>query len=278
MVGMEQPKVTITHLSPSECHFTLENVSINTANALRRVMQSEVPTFAIELVNFEKNTTFLHDEYIAHRLGLVPLRSDDADHYNYTADCECLNGCNKCIIEFYMNVQAPPGAPITVTTADLKPMTDNPTVYPITPEARTMDYTGDKDTNMTQRDIILVKMKPYQELILRCTARKGLGKEHAKWQSTSAISFEYDPDNALRHTVLHELEQWPKSQYSNTPGTHMVEAPYDAMGEPRVFYFKVETTGALAPEDIVSRGLKVLQDKLKIFSDALQTELQIMRY
>ena len=68
------PKVQILHISPHEMRFILSETDTSVANALRRIMIAEVPTLAIEKVEFLENSTVLNDEYIAHRLGLIPLR------------------------------------------------------------------------------------------------------------------------------------------------------------------------------------------------------------
>ena len=68
-----EPKIVVKAISRYSITFELQNIDLAVANALRRIMISEVPTMAIDLVEIRENTSALHDEFIVHRLGLIPL-------------------------------------------------------------------------------------------------------------------------------------------------------------------------------------------------------------
>jgi DNA-directed RNA polymerase II subunit RPB3 len=68
------PKIEILQIAPQYIQFILSETDTSMANALRRIMIAEVPTLAIDLVEYAENSSVLNDEYIAHRLGLIPIR------------------------------------------------------------------------------------------------------------------------------------------------------------------------------------------------------------
>ena len=68
--------IKIKHLDAEEIIFELKGAEAPLANALRRIMISEIPTMAIEKVETWQNTSVIPDENLAHRVGLCPIFVD----------------------------------------------------------------------------------------------------------------------------------------------------------------------------------------------------------
>src|SRR5881409_3483136 len=151
--------------------FVLSDVSPAFANALRRIMISEIPVMAIDDVMILENNSVMYDEILAHRLGLVPVTTDGS--YNLPEECTCKSelGCEKCRASFSLEIEA--SEPIEVVySSHLKP--ENPDVRPV----------SDK--------IPIVKLAQGQRVKLEAFARLGKGRTHAKWQPASACTYSYD--------------------------------------------------------------------------------------
>ncbi|MGC9310166.1 MAG: DNA-directed RNA polymerase subunit D [Candidatus Aenigmatarchaeota archaeon] len=54
----------------------LTDTSPSFANALRRIMLSEIPISAIEEVEIKENNSALQDEILSHRLGMIPVKGE----------------------------------------------------------------------------------------------------------------------------------------------------------------------------------------------------------
>ena len=177
--------------------FELSNTDISVANGLRRIMMAEVPILAIDLVEFEDNTSVLKDEIVAHRLGLIPLRSMERsmNHWNYNFDCTCEDYCELCACELSLDcdynemVKDLPAhqqdVAISVTSRDL--VSSNPGVQPV-------HFSNEEDAARSHdKGIVLVKLGPGQRVKLKAVAKKGVGKEHAKWSPVCTVALKFDP-------------------------------------------------------------------------------------
>ena len=151
---------------------------------------------AIDKVEFTSNSTVLHDDFLAHRLGLVPLDSKyagwstnpEVPPFVFNRDCTCMVACPRCTVTFDLEVKhsAPKGddeesaqRTYPVTSNDLK--SEQPDMVKVVLEQ-------DEDP------ILLAKLVAGQELKLRAIAQMGIGKEHAKWNPCCTAVFSAEAD------------------------------------------------------------------------------------
>ena len=107
--------LVFSRLDDSVARFTIHGATPAFANALRRSMIGEVPTLAIEDIRIYDNTSVLFDEILAHRLGMIPIKTD-LSQYSPRADCSCGGvGCPGCTVTFTLSAEGPK----MVTSGDL---------------------------------------------------------------------------------------------------------------------------------------------------------------
>ncbi|GMH23628.1 hypothetical protein Nepgr_025471 [Nepenthes gracilis] len=296
------PRVKIREMRDDYVKFELRDTDSSVANALRRVMIAEVPTIAIDLVEIEVNSSVLNDEFIAHRLGLIPLTSDRAMSMRFSRDCDACDGdgqCEYCSVEFHLRARCIGDQTLDVTSKDL--ISSDHTVTPVD----FSDSPGDDSSD--NRGIIIVKLRRGQELRLRAIARKGIGKDHAKWSPAATVTFMYEPEIHINEDLmetlsLEEKKSWvdssPTKVFDIDPNTHQVvvvdpEAyTYDdevikkaeAMGKSGLveiyakedsFIFTVESTGAIKASQLVFNAIEVLKQKLdavRLSEDAVEAD------
>ena len=239
--------------------FVLQSTSLSLANSLRRAILAEVPTVSIDQVQILSNTSALPDEFIAHRLGLIPLESRDCEpDMLYQRECDCGGDCERCAVILELACKCEREGTMMVFARDL-----------VIVEARANEYVGRpviRDPN--GNGPLIAKLRRGQELRVRCTAIKGIAKEHAKWAPTAAVGFEYDPLNKLRHVDYwyeeNAKDEWPVDQKNASWESEdtAADAAFDPDATPGAFFFDVEGVGTLDPDQIVQEGIKVLQNKL----------------
>jgi len=231
-------------------------------NTIRRLIISEVPTMAIEEVEFIKNDSALFDEMLANRLGLIPLTTE-AGLYNEVDECKCKGkGCPLCRVEFSLKAKGP--GPIYASEL----LSKDEKVKPV----------FDK--------IPIVKLLEGQELILNATAILNRGKSHMK-HSPAAVFYNNKPilkitndakkleqfkdklpQEAIKDGKLDEEALLKDNLYEACEGVceELLKIDY----EEDKFMFYIESFGQLAAVDVLIVALEKFNEKIDAFGKALK--------
>jgi len=231
-------------------------------NVVRRLILSDVPTIAIEIVEIQKNDSILYDEVLSHRLGLVPLTTDlksyrlpsaeEIQTQEYLAQSSC---------KFTLEAKGP----CIVYAKDLK--SKDPKVKPAFP------------------DMPLTKLLEGQEIRLEATAVMGVGRTHAKW-SPGHTFYRRIPEITIKSSNLACAQVCPTGTLADKGGKLQVTdektcilcmACVDVDSGKSVdvkpgtdFLLHVESYGQLESAEIVEKAIEVFNVQLKEFDQLVK--------
>ena len=151
---------------------TLKGAKLPVANAIRRYSMNRVPVLAIDKVTMYENSSPVFDEYIAHRIGMMPIKTPK----NLPASAE---------VSFVLDVQGPKA----VYSEDLK--------------------SSDSGIIVAEPRIPIVTLTEGQSVRLEGKAILGVGRKHAKFQAGLA-AYDEQEDGSLLMKVESFLNMGPK--------------------------------------------------------------------
>lgn len=136
-----------------------KGLSIPVANAIRRYSMNHVSILAIDNIVMYENSSPVFDEYVAHRIGMLPLKTPK----NLPASTE---------VSFVLDVQGPKA----VYSEDLR--------------------SSDSGIIVAEPRIPIVTLTEGQSLRLEGKAILGIGRKHAKFQA-GLVAYDISEDGTL---------------------------------------------------------------------------------
>jgi DNA-directed RNA polymerase alpha subunit len=276
----------LNHISPKRLQFTIKDVDPAYPIAARRIILSEIPNVAFSFDTFDvenrdiqihENTGVLHNEFLAHRLSLVPLCFEEND----------INEFDPKKYKFVLKKKNTTPNVITVTTQDIEIFDEKNVKLPDAFRKKIFP-----PSDITKHYILLTKLKPNlydtangEGINIECRASVNIGQTHARWCPAHSSHFP-TIDQEAASKVLDEMVQaaGPNASRANIESKfksleiarHFKRNRYD---EPCEWTFSIESECRMRPTYIFFKALTILMEKLQKFktnlNDSTNTDVTI---
>ena len=197
-----------------ESIFSLVGIDASIANAFRRILLAEVPTLAIERVYVMNNTSVLADEVLAHRLGLIPLTGSLQGlkwlrwfvEPNTDENFDGMPRTDYNTVTFTLKIQCTDNPDASPNETDTNNKYINSMVYSRhlewQPLGRQKDIFANDPIRPVSPDILIVKLRPDQELEMTMHANLGVGADHAKFSPVATATYRLLPTIDILKPIL----------------------------------------------------------------------------
>lgn len=289
--------------------FDLHHASLHFGNTLRRMCSARVPTVAFDdtwnndaelrSIVIDKNTSGIHNEFLSHRLALIPIRMN---HPNLAIQTKFNTATGKRTMDFAYPQDAPlfrlrcknniksksridANGILHVTSADFEVeyprqsdeksaerRVQNPLEY-FTIDPYVNDVDGYIPINKLKRN--LVQEDDGEELIVICRPTIGVGYQNARYDPTGNVAFQYkiDDDTTVNHVFQLKLDYMNQERIQkglskfNAEEEAQLRRSFDLLDKERVYKKNSDGTPSVFQYTIESIGF---MNPLQILNSALQ--------
>ena len=263
----------------SETKLVVDFLNIDTAvvNSIRRVILSEIPNVAIAFdpyseelsdIQFMKNTSSLHNEFMGHRISLIPVLVQPEKIPEY----------DPKKYRFVIDVHNQGTDIIDVTTDDIKVMDES------NEHNEKMHGILFPKNSITKDPILITQLKPNlynkehgEHLHVEFKSRVGKAKDHARYSPVSTCTYYNVVDDAAADEALKELIAQQEAKAKD--GHVMTKAEKEALkkrfnvheryrffkkneyDEPNAMRFTIESECRMTPVYLVDKAIDILIEK-----------------
>ena len=262
-----EPRISNLREENGFLKFTLLDCNMSIANALRRIIVSDIPTFVFRTYPYSENkaeithnTTRFHNEIIKQRLSCIPIHIDDMDfpYKDYVVEVDVKNDTDSILY---------------VTTKDFKIKNSKTEVYSDESAVRAIF----PPSSVTGDYIEFARLQPKlsenidgERLTLRCGLDIGMASQDGAFNVISTCAYESTPDVAKANEVWGEKEvAMKKSDMKDTEiefekkNWFLLEAK--RYYQPNSYDFIIETVGVFENSEIVIKACEIMVSKCEKF-------------
>lgn len=276
------PRVELlSNLKDDELKFTLSGVNVSIANAIRRIILSEIPIVVFRVSPNEKNkcnitanTSGLNNEIVKHRLSCVPIHIKDVEEFplkNYKLELHVENNTDTTMY---------------VTTKDfvIRDLVSGKSL----PEEKIREIFPSNDITGDFIDFVRLKAKPSDDIQaksihLTCEFDIGTAKEDSAYNVVSTCSYGNTIDTALQEATLQQLKQKWKDEGKNESEIEFEAKNWKLLEGKRIFLkdsfdFMIQTIGIHSNQELLVMACKIMMNKLDNLDSLIdKDELEIKR-
>lgn len=219
--------------------FQIDNIDLSIINSIRRIILSEIPVVAFygedePTIEILFNSTPLHNEFMIHRIGLIPIHISESITDSYTDDDYI----------FELNIENKDSKTINITTEHLSG------TYKGTQLTKNELKLLFPPNHITNHHILITRLRSGEHLHFKARAIKRTGQLNACFSPVSLSNFYFvkNEDEAnTKDNILDKERSYFKNDY----------------GDPTKINFQIESINRLSYKYLFNKAIDIIIEKLE---------------